>query len=192
MSDMKLQDLEIIKLVPQFMQEDYAIIGLSNGINPIVKDITARIELLKTWTEIDKMTSIELDELAHELNIEWYTDTADIDTKKRLIKESDLVHSRLGTKFAVEEIIQSYFETGEVKEWFEYDGEPYHFKVVTSNTSLISTKIDEFLRLLNIVKRESAWLDSILMIMKGSLELYHGSANHDVATETHVMGLPEE
>ncbi|MFQ9474035.1 MAG: phage tail protein [Oscillospiraceae bacterium] len=34
----------------------------------------------------------------------------------------------MGTPAAVNRIIETIFETGYIEEWYEYDGEPHHFR----------------------------------------------------------------
>lgn len=185
---MKLGSIDLLKLLPQFMQGDRANKGLAAGTNTIVNDVAAKAKLLTAWNNIDSMTSEQLDELAWELNIEWYKSTAGLDTKRALIKHSDKVHAKLGTKWAVEQVITDTFGEGVVREWWEYSGEPFHFKVFSSNPSLVNENHEEFLAMLEIVKRKSAWLDAVIITLTGDMEIYIGHANHEVTFETHTMG----
>lgn len=134
------------------------------------------------------MTDEQLDELAWELNVEWYKSTADIQTKRAIIKSSDKVHAKLGTKWAVEQIITDYFGSGAVREWWEYGGEPYHFKVFSTNPGLVNEHHEEFLAMLEVVKRKSAWLDAVIISLTGEMNIFAGVATHDLTFETHTMG----
>lgn len=40
------------------------------------------------------------------------------------------MHRYKGTKYALKEILQTLNINGEIKEWFEYNGAPYYFKVI--------------------------------------------------------------
>ena len=62
---------------------------------------------------------------------------------------------------AVRRIITSIFQNGTVSEWFEYGGEPHHFRINISNPNVGPNDLDEFVRQLRNVKRLSSWLDSI-------------------------------
>lgn len=185
---MKLSDIEFIKLLPQFMRDDTAVRGLANAIDEIVPDIAASIRKLSTWDHIDELTHAELDELAWELNILWYDTTASIETKRALIKESDKVYAHLGTKWAVENVIKTYFGDGKIEEWFEYDGEPGHFQVLSSNPTINNERLTEFINLLNKIKRASAKLDSIILTLNAELVLSTGMAIHEVSGETYAIG----
>ena len=134
------------------------------------------------------MTEAELDDLAWELNIPWYETNASIAIKREVIKSSDQVHMRLGTKWAVENVIRTYFGNGFVTEWWEYGGEPGHFQVNSSNPSLNNERFNEFLHLLSKVKRASAKLDSVVISLSGELQLYAGVALHEVGKEQYALG----
>ena len=185
---MKLSDLEFIKLLPQFMQEDCSVRGLAAGIDSIVPQLAAEIEKLSTWDCIDKLTEAELDELAWELNVLWYDMSAPIDVKRNLVRESDQVYQKLGTKWAVENVINTYFGDGNIEEWFQYGGEPGRFRVYSSNPTLNEGKFTEFLNLLNKVKRASAQLDGVFITLSGEMNLHTGVALHEIGSEQYGIG----
>lgn len=185
---MKLKDIEFIRLMPQFMRDDGAVQGLSSAIDKIIPQVVEPIMRLSTWDCIDQLSEAELDELAWELNILWYDTGADIGVKRELVKNSDFVYSRLGTKAAVENVINTYFGEGYIEEWFEYDGSPGHFKVYSSNPTLTQDRIVEFLNLLGKVKRASAKLDEIVITLSGEMKLSAGIAVHDSSSECYGIG----
>lgn len=185
---MRLTDLDFIRLLPQFMRDDDAVKGLAAGVNAIVPGLTSTIATLSTWNKVDALTEAELDALAWELNILWYDTGANIDIKRELIKNSDLVYKRLGTKWAVENVIKTYFGEGYIAEWFEYEGIPGHFRVYSSNPSLSNEKLNEFLHLLSKVKRASAKLDGIYITLTGAMPLCAGIAVREIGAEVHPIG----
>lgn len=183
---MRLSDIEFVRLLPQFMRDDKAVQGLAAGIDLIVPQLAASISLLPSWDCLDYLSEEELDALAWELNILWYNTDADIAIKRELIKNSDKVYAHLGTKWAVENVIRSYFGDGYISEWFEYDGEPGHFRVYSANPTLNNERLTEFLNLLDKVKRASAKLDGITITLSGELSLYAGVALHEVSHEQYT------
>lgn len=185
---MKLSNLEFIRLLPQFMQNDAAVQGLAAGIDSIIPELAASLEKLSTWDHIDNLSEAELDDLAWELNILWYDSSASIDVKRNLVRESDAVYKKLGTKWAVENVINTYFGEGYVEEWFEYGGDPGHFRVFSTNPTLNESKFAEFLNLLNKVKRASAKLDGVFINLTGQMNLYAGTALHEIGSEQYCVG----
>ena len=107
------------------------------------------------------------------------------------IGNSERVYAKLGTPYAVEQIVADYFGTGEVREWYQYGGQPHHFKVLSDNPSLVNSNLGLFLKLLRTVKRRSSWLDAILICLTGEMFLYSGMAVRDHTQEVHVMGSDE-
>ena len=188
---MRLNETEMVKLLPAWMQEDGSDKGLAAGCDIVSRDAYARLKLLSRWDKIDQLSDAELDEMAWELNIQWYDSTAPIATKRAVIRNSDRVYAKLGTPYAVEQIVADYFGTGEVREWYQYGGQPHHFKVLSDNPSLVNSNLDLFLKLLRTVKRRSSWLDAILICLTGEMFLYSGMAVRDHTQEVHVMGSDE-
>lgn len=188
---MRLKDADIVKLLPAWMQEDRSVQAIASGCNAVTKAIDARLRLLSRWNQIDQLSESELDAMAWDLNILWYDSTAPIETKRAVIRNSDRVYAKLGTKYAVEQITTDYFGTGEVREWYEYGGKPYHFKVLSDNPKLVNQNLDFFLSMLGIVKRRSAWLDAILICLTGDMPLYAGMAVREHAKELHAFGSEE-
>nr|DAR60056.1 MAG TPA: tail protein [Caudoviricetes sp.] len=186
--EMKLSTLEFIRLLPRFMREDGAVKGLSAAMDEIVPELAQSTATLSTWDHIDDLSEAELDALAWELNILWYDTGASLDTKRALVKDSDLVYKRLGTKWAVENVINSYFGEGYVEEWFEYNGQPGRFRVYSTNPSLSNERLVEFMNLLNKVKRASAKLDGIFITLTGQMPLCAGMAVREASKEQYNIG----
>ena len=188
---MKLQEAEILKLLPAWMRDDGSVKGLAEGTDEVTRALAARIKLMSRWNQIDQLDEQTLDEMAWELNIQWYDSTAPIEAKRAVIRNSDLVYSKLGTRFAVEQIITDYFGSGEVREWYEYGGKPHHFKILSDNPEMVNANFDLFMKLLGTVKRRSSWLDAVLICLTGEMELFAGMAARDHTHETHIIGSDE-
>lgn len=179
---MDINNMDFIKLLPLFMRDDPADIGLSKAVDKITEMLAEKGMLCSTWDKIDSMLGPELDMLAEELNISWYDKTAALDVKRKIIKDSDIVHSKLGTNWAALRVIETYFGEGNIVDWYEYGGEPYHFKVQTINQSILNAKAEAFMKILNAVKRKSAVLDSIELIAEGicEIKIYMNTIQSDV------------
>lgn len=185
---MKLSTLEFARLLPAFMRGDLSVQGLAHGIDDIIPAIAASVQRLTTWDKIDELSDSELDSLAWELNIMWYDKTASIEAKRELVLNSDKVYRRLGTKWAVENVIQTYFGDGYIKEWFEYNGTPGYFRVYSTNPTLNNERLTEFLNILNKVKRHSSKLDGIYITLTGEMKIAAGVGVRETAKETYKIG----
>lgn len=185
---MNTQNVDIVKLLPAFMRDDCAARGLSAPLSDMVQEISATLDLLSTWDHLDTLPEKDLDELAWEINLLWYNKAASMDIKRSIVRNGFLTHSKLGTKWAVENVIATYFGVGIIREWWEYAGNPGHFKVLSTNPTITNERLDEFLLLLEKTKRLTAKLDGVFITLTNKLYLYFGFAYHDVTHERHRIG----
>lgn len=171
---MNLKDIDLIKLCPSFMREDKSNQLLADGVSNVFKTWSKDLDRLPVINQLDKLKEAELDQLASDRNIFWYDYKANISVKRALIKNAKLVFNRLGTVWAVESVMNDYLPQSELKEWFEYDGEPGYFRLITDNTEILRTDIEVFLNILKGIKRRSVWLEDIILRLKQYLVLYPG------------------
>ena len=85
----------------------------------------------------------------------------------------------LGTKAAVELAINSLYEEASVAEWFEYDGDPYHFRVIIHSDETIadSTKLLTVISKIIYYKNLRSTLDDILFTRTHEMPMrYVGTA----------------
>lgn len=188
---MRLKDIESKYLLPAFMREDEANARLSEGVDEVIKIFAEYAKNVSTWAAIDQLSESELDELAWELNIAWYEKNATIEEKREIIKNSDMVQQKLGTKWAAENVLDTYFENGNVKEWFEYSGVPGHFRIETTDVTITNENLIKFLRVLSQVKRKSALLDGIFVSINSVTELHTGAAAHISKRMIIKLGMEE-
>ena len=117
------------------------------------------------------MTEEQLDQMAWELNVSWYQHNANVRKKRDIIKNAKTIHRKLGTKWAMEQVLTIYFEESKVLEWYQYDGIPGHFKIQTYNTATVDSDAERFLAILDDVKRYSQVLDDIEVLSSSSMSL---------------------
>lgn len=181
---MKLKDVDLYKLLPIFMKQDKFDKLLATGVSNLFQKLASDIDRCVIIGKIDKLNEAELDQLAEDWNIFWYLKTATLEQKRQLIKDSPLVFSRLGTVWAVERVMNNYLPESELKEWFEYSGNPHHFRFVTNNTDILKTDIDAFLFVLEKIKRKSQWLESIILELRAKGTMYPGVGFIEESTDT--------
>lgn len=181
---MDLKTINLLKLQTGQMQEDKTTQAFCASFDSQFQAIANDTEKCILLANIDKLPEDVLDELAVDLHIDWYDANADIDVKRNLIKNSDKVHMYLGTPFAVEQVVQDYFGDGVVEEWFEYGGDPYHFRVVTSNSAVTGELANQFAQAIEKVKRKSTRLELVVVSMVAEFNMYYG---HVLQTGTKHM-----
>lgn len=125
------------------------------------------------YTAIDQQPDEVLDLLAAELRTQYYRESLDIGSKRRLVKNTLIWYMKAGTPEAVEELVAAVFGEGEVKEWFEYGGDPYKFKIKT-NAMLTPEMSDFFSIMIKRVKNTRSYLEAIEIHRTVDQPLYTG------------------
>jgi len=175
---MELKNVDLLALQTKYMQRDPTTKGLCAALTPQMRQIANEIDYCMIFSRIDELPEQVLDQLADELHIEWYDANTSIDVKRALLKSSDKVHMYHGTPYAVEQVVQDYFGDGHVEEWWEYGGQPYHFRVVTSNSAVTGELATQFANAIEKVKRKSARLEQVLISMTADFSIYVGNVIH--------------
>lgn len=121
---------DILRTLPPVLKKDKCFAALGEVIaEQLVKNRELSDRTI-IYPAIDKLSEDVLDALAYDLNVSWYDYEGTLSEKRKTIQECMQVHQYKGTKYAVETALRSVYETVRVTEWFEYSGEPYHFKVI--------------------------------------------------------------
>lgn len=173
---MRITSLDFLRLLPEFMREDAAVRGLAKAVEDILSEPAKQVKTVRAWDRIDNMTEEQLDELAYELDIDWYSTDLSIESKRAVVKSSDKVYAKRGTKWAIEQVIKDVFGGGYVTEWQDYGGDPFHFRVTTSYMLQSQEIVDEFRELVAKAKRCSAVLDTIEFAHSGTATAYAATA----------------
>lgn len=173
---MKLNELNLLTLQSNHMKSDKTTKALCEALTSSFKNIDTNKSLFRI--NIESLSEDVLDELALEKNIFWYDPKADIQVKRNLIRNADKVFKYLGTNYAIEQVVQDYFGDGEVEEWYEYGSMPYHFRVVTSNTSVTGTQADMFNEAVEKIKRKSTRLEEVLVALSATFDIFYGFVIH--------------
>ena len=163
---------------------------LDDGARAVARVIAEELErrglecdLPRLWPETGRLDGAVLDILAEDLGLTWYNRDAAAEVKRAVLARCGQVANRLGTKWAVEDVITTYFGEGYLTEWFQYEGQPGHFRVYSTNPSVNNERLEEFLRLLEAVKRTSALLDGVFITLTGQMPMCAGMAVRETAVE---------
>ena len=171
---MKIQDCEFKRLLPMFMREEADNIALAEAIDPIIREIGILLPLCSDWENTERLPEEFLDALAKELDIDWYKLGGTLEAKRNLVQNSDLVHMHIGTKSAVEMVVKDYYGGAEVKEWFEYNGQPGHFRIEVDDEHSEFIYPEELAALVKKVKKASAILDDVDFVWTTYETIYAG------------------
>ena len=138
---------------------------------------------------IDNAPSDALPHLAEQYHItgnEGWLQALSESEKRNLIKSAIKMHRYKGTKYAIEEIFNTLNIVGNVKEWFNYGGKPYYFKVILQifNRSINEETETKLRALIDEYKNERSWLEQIEFFLSslGKEYLYSATIQKETIT----------
>lgn len=155
-------DFDVKTIVPRFIMKDrngYAIAKAIEKALRIFCDVC--MDGADAVTNIDRMPEWRLNEYAWEYGIVWYDSTTSVDEKRKQIKYASSVFRMLGTKAGVLDAVEGVFGEGMIQEWFQYGGQPFHYKVYVTDDSAVYDRRNEFMRILGYVQNIRSVLDSV-------------------------------
>mgnify|MGYP000365305309 CR=1 FL=1 len=184
-----LKDVDLLSLQTSYMKQDTTTKAMCAALTPEFQKLSEEVKTCLIFSRINELDSEALDELAWQLHIDWYDANADIEVKRQIIKNALKVHRYRGTPYAVEQVVQDYFGDGHVEEWFEYGGDPYHFRVVTSNPSVTGEMAEQFVKAVEKVKNVRSHLEQVIISMSAEMQIYLGFVLHtgDLITVEQVV-----
>lgn len=121
--------------LPLALRGDISTEALAAATAEKLADRLAELDRLRIISNIDNLEEALLAILARDFKVDWYDPGYSLEEKRRTVKSSWRVHKTLGTKAAVETAIRAIYPLTTVEEWFEYGGEPYHFRLNIDITS---------------------------------------------------------
>ena len=180
---MKLGEVLFLDMVPRLFRGDRTVRGTAAACDTLLRTLLSKGAMLPLWTRIDEQPEHILDEMAAALNLLWYDRGATLAQKRAIVSSAEKVYRQLGTPAAVRQVAEDYFGPAAVEEWWEYGGDPGHFRIRIQAQSLTQDQIDMFTRKVRWVKRASAWLDSITTEEPLETTLRAGGAYHEAGTD---------
>ena len=179
---MKLKELDIIEFLPQYLKEDKTAQGIAYAANKVFSEIVAETIKCNIYGRINQLEEDLLDKLAWQFNIPEYITTLSLANKRAIVSNCMQTHKQRGTVAAVEKVVADVFGNGYVEEWFNYNGEPFHFKMHTTNMSANDDMINEFERLVKSTQNVRSVLEAV--IIEASLEMANKQGIYTHIAET--------
>lgn len=173
-----IQSISLLDILPFNLATDSTVKNASLAIDARLQATAGLIVQLNFLENLSSIPEQFLDELAYQYHVDFYSAGLVREQKELLVAQSLILHLRKGTPAAVEDLMTSLFGDGTVEEWFEYSGQPFHYRVYTTNGAVTTTQAQDFARALASVTRLSARLDSVQIISTESMPLYYGGFLH--------------
>ncbi len=127
-----IRDANIAEVSPLILKKKPEVQALGFAIREACRRHLEYCNGISLYAAIDRAPENILDMMAADLNTQYYESTLPIELKRTLVRGTLDWYKRAGTPSAVEEIVQAVYGEGKVEEWFEYDDEPYYFRIMTN------------------------------------------------------------
>ena len=132
----KLSGSRFTDILPANLASQVETKAFAYAVGRQIEKLCAYSDAARTYAAIATMPEWLLDYMAVELRTPSYDENYSIKTKRALIEGSLLFYTQMGTPAAVNRIIETIFETGYIEEWYEYDGDPHHFRAYVGDGEL--------------------------------------------------------
>lgn len=170
-----MTERDIFRALPPVLKKDEGFAALGKIIAEQLAKNRTLTEKTLIYPAIGALDESVLDALAYDLNVPWYDYEGTLESKRSTIRECMQIHQYKGTKYAVETALRSVYEEVRVREWFEYGGKPYHFKVVIFDSSSDEDKRKRVLAKIQYYKNLRSVLEETI---------YEISVSADIAVKT--------
>lgn len=180
---------EVLKhFVPEFMLHDKNFQGFIYALEHELQLISSYFELILLYVNLGKASEEILDELAWQFNIIEYDKAYPIETKRELVKGCLSIHHKRGTVAAVEDVATKVFGNAEIEEWFDYGGEPYHFRILTENLSSNDEMIEKVEEIVKKTQNVRSHLEEVVVEVMKQTNLYFGCAV-EIISDVETFGV---
>lgn len=159
---LELKDNTLQRILPSSISGDATVKDIVQAISGRLAQLGEQAELVLILPRLKKLPEEIVDELAWQYHVDFYDVAANITKKRELVRKAIARHRYKGTPAAVEEVCSAAFDSAEVLEWYDYGGEPYHFRVRMVQESIPDEAVmAEMVKAVNSAKNVRSWLDGL-------------------------------
>ena len=164
---MSLDNLSLNDLIPSSIKSDIEVQNCVTTLNNEFNLIKDAIDNINIYSAIDTLPMEIVQLLAWQFNVNseakgWLLTSTDAE-KRELVKNSIRLHRTKGTKYAIEEVLRIVGFEGEIQEWYDYGGHPYHFKIkITSYKGLDEGILRRLKSLIKEYKNARSFLEDLV------------------------------
>ena len=181
-----VQDLKLTDIAAKSTLTDKTTKWIYESIDYAIKQQKNRI-ISKFFLDIDKLSEMEIDYLLWEYHVDYVGENASLESKRELVKIAVIAHFNKGTLGSVKAICKILFGNAEIKEWFEYGGQPGYFKISTFGELKDEKDYLKVLDVVNEYKNERSWLEALTFERSSNLGKYVG-----IFSEKQVINILNE
>ena len=158
----------LLRSLPVSLAGDSKMLAMAEAMAGALAERLEEISRVSVYPRINELDAGLLDILARDFKVDWWDSGYSLEEKRRTLLTSWQVHKTLGTKAAVETAIRAIYPHTHVREWFDYGGEPYHFRLEINVTDdeADSAKQRRVLKRLQYYKNLRSHLDGVTYFLQ--------------------------
>lgn len=173
-----LDDIPLKETLPDSIWKDRTVQDICDALKKEMQAVNQAAAYCLLLPRLDELSEALLDELAWEYHVDFYDQTLSVDQKREMVRMALENHRKKGTAAVVRSVVSIILEDGRVEEWFQYGGEPYHFRVILimgpmASEATIQTLVDT----IYAVKNVRSWLDYVQFHRESEGRICFGGAN---------------
>ena len=181
------------EFLPSSLKADKKITAAAEALDIELEKLSAAIKNVLHLPRLDELESDILDHLAWQYHVDKYSSDFDLNVKRKMIRESIYLHRIKGTKAAVLLALKAFSERPEISEWFEYDGEPYFFRLTLRDLKDVGDDGETLFQVINDAKNVRSWLEQVTFDYSlDDVESYLKVGTHEAEGGEHLTKLDFE
>lgn len=185
------------EILPESVLADERLRASADALDLELKKLSKLTVQVLHLPRLDELPEKVLDLLAWGWHVDFYEpEGMDIQTKRELIRRTIKWHRIKGTKAAVLELARTVMSDATIEEWFDYDGQPFRFKLKATGLRFDDDNGATFFRMIESVKNVRSWLENVLIdLTQGEDELNVGQVihlNHKIENVLKMEKVPAE
>ena len=172
----ELENLKLSDIMPPNLLKDPFVKAMCYALDVQLNKLVENNKKLSIYANIDNLPEEIINFLAWQFHVDFFDESWTLKQKRDAVKNSIKWHRYKGSIGVLEDYISTIFGNARVIEWFDYDGEPYHFKIdmITGEIPSIEA-LNKILKAIYTIKNTRSWCDGLGFLRTIDNKIYIGS-----------------
>lgn len=160
-----LGETPFLELLPQSIRHDAKVRAAATALDEQIAAVQRLVPQTLIYSRLDDLPEAVVELLGWQLHVDFWDPSWPLEHKLELVRGSIAAHRHKGTPWAVETVLAAIGLNARVREWFEYQGEPYRFilEVGVSDRPITPELRNQIKQLTHHYKNVRSWPDFILV-----------------------------
>lgn len=171
----ELENLKLSDIMPPNLLKDSFVKAMCDALDVQLNKLVENNKKLSIYANIDNLPEEIINFLAWQFHVDFFDESWTLKQKRDAVKNSIKWHRYKGSIGVLEDYISTIFGNARVIEWFDYDGEPYHFKIdmITGEIPSIEA-LNKILKAIYTIKNTRSWCDGLGFLRAIDNKIYIG------------------